>query len=717
MKIEINKLVKQNVFHEDFCNLEDNNVLDFGNKNIVVIYGPNGTGKTSFSNVLRKEKGTQYEISYRGNRYTSKDDLIVHTISDQNGRNIIEGETQDFILGDNIKREYELKTKIEESYLSLFKKTLPSILKKDYNITTKNTNLDKYFKDENLFNFVSDIANTKSKGKNIAREDFVQFFVAQKKIDVPEFEEDKMSFFITSINEKNSSVKLIVDYEFSLNDDEKNVVKIEENNEAISILNKFSYLDECLICDSDINSEELISKKERNIEVVSKKLTPEQKELAGQLISGLPLSDPFKTRDRVREAIAHSDRESINRLVEEFRFYAEIIPLLITNQFIDEVDKTGLITDFDEYSKLIEGKLEFENDDILFIEKFLSESLDRPISLERDEDHNIKLLLGGEEFLNKERVKLALSNGEQNFLSLAFELLKAKNAEQELIILDDPISSFDSIYKNKLAFAIIKFLSNKKSILLTHNTDLVKLLEHQVEKCFNLYYFNNTFDEVNGFVRINESEVEVVLYIHKLLELFRRDIKPEIIDERKFLVSVAPFLRGYCQIVGRNDYKNDITKIMHGYNNERINLSKIYNDVIGENVIEGSHHISAKDIIAFDVDDLKSIKSETFSLLEKTLRHSLTYLLLRLKVEADLVLKFNINTNKFDMLTQIITKSFNGRDKASIDNRVFFMSRKTLLNEFNHFDMDMNFFQPAIDITNKTLDKEKVSILERLDNL
>lgn len=130
MKIEINKLVKQNVFHEDFCNLEDNNVLDFGNKNIVVIYGPNGTGKTSFSNVLRKEKGTQYEISYRGNRYTSKDDLIVHTISDQNGRNIIEGETQDFILGDNIKREYELKTKIEESYLSLFKKTLPSILKK-----------------------------------------------------------------------------------------------------------------------------------------------------------------------------------------------------------------------------------------------------------------------------------------------------------------------------------------------------------------------------------------------------------------------------------------------------------------------------------------------------------------------------------------------------------------------------------------------------------
>ncbi|MEZ8436845.1 AAA family ATPase [Vibrio splendidus] len=494
-------------------------------------------------------------------------------------------------------------------------------------------------------------------------------------------------------------------------------MKIEENNEAISILNKFSYLDECLVCDSDINSEDLIRKKKSNIEVVSKKLTPEQKALAGQLISGLPLSDPFKTRDRVREAIAHSDRETINQLVDEFISYAEIIPLLIINKFIDEVGTTGLIKDFNDYSKLIEGKLEFENDDILFIEKFLSESLDRPISLERDEEHNIKLLLGGEEFLNKERVKLALSNGEQNFLSLAFELLKAKNAEQDLIVLDDPISSFDSIYKNKLAFAIIKFLSNKKSILLTHNTDLVKLLEHQVEKCFNLYYFNNTFDEMNGFLRINDNEVDVVLYIHKLLDLFRGDIKSEIIDEKKFLVSVAPFLRGYCQIAGYNDYKNDITKIMHGYNTEKVDLSKIYNEVIGGDVIKGSYHISAKDIIGFDVNDLNSIRSGKYSLLEKTLRHSLTYLFLRLRVEGDLVSKFNINTKKFDMLTKIITRSFNGKEKDDVDNRVFFMSRKTLLNEFNHFDMDMNFFQPAIDITNATLDKEKVSILERLDNI
>ena len=38
--------------------------------------------------------------------------------------------------------------------------------------------------------------------------------------------------------------------------------------------------------------------------------------------------------------------------------------------------------------------------------------------------------------------------------------------------------------------------------------------------------------------------------------------------------------------------------------------------------------------------------------------------------------------------------------------RVFFTSRKTLLNEFNHFEGNMNIFQPAIDINLMALRKE-----------
>jgi hypothetical protein len=69
------------------------------------------------------------------------------------------------------------------------------------------------------------------------------------------------------------------------------------------------------------------------------------------------------------------------------------------------------------------------------------------------------------------------------------------------------------------------------------------------------------------------------------------------------------------------------------------------------------------------------------------------------------------------MLSNIITKAFQGNDETSVNNRVFFLSRKTLLNEFNHFEMDMNIFQPAIDITNQSLAKEKEQILTKLSDI
>ena len=46
--------------------------------------------------------------------------------------------------------------------------------------------------------------------------------------------------------------------------------------------------------------------------------------------------------------------------------------------------------------------------------------------------------------------------------------------------------------------------------------------------------------------------------------------------------------------------------------------------------------------------------------------------------------------------------------------RVFFTSRKTLLNEFNHFEGNMNIFQPAIDITQAALQKEITDIESEL---
>ena len=60
--------------------------------------------------------------------------------------------------------------------------------------------------------------------------------------------------------------------------------------------------------------------------------------------------------------------------------------------------------------------------------------------------------------------------------------------------------------KNKIAFSIVKFLEDKKQIILTHNLDLVRLLEYQVNGCFNLYILNNIDGGRNGFIPVNSME-------------------------------------------------------------------------------------------------------------------------------------------------------------------------------------------------------------------
>ena len=95
----------------------------------------------------------------------------------------------------------------------------------------------------------------------------------------------------------------------------------------------------------------------------------------------------------------------------------------------------------------------------------------------------------------------SLSEGEKMIISLLYfiERCKGKFAKEEIekkkiIVIDDPISSFDSIYKNKIIYSIVKSLEGKSRIILTHNTDLIRLLEGQYNHSYHLYLLNNTLD-------------------------------------------------------------------------------------------------------------------------------------------------------------------------------------------------------------------------------
>lgn len=88
------------------------------------------------------------------------------------------------------------------------------------------------------------------------------------------------------------------------------------------------------------------------------------------------------------------------------------------------------------------------------------------------------------------------------------------------------------------------------------------------------------------------------------------------------------------------------------------------------------------------------------------------YLYLRLNVEKVLREKFPQETRYCELLGDFIYKALKGKKYQS--ERVKLTAKKTLLNEFNHYEGNLNIFQPAIDISDTNLEKEKNEILQIL---
>lgn len=713
-KLEFSELKKGTIFCDDFSDFIENNIIEFSKEGIAVLYGPNGIGKTSLTNILDCKQDTEFAAKFNDAEIIDKDDFF-HIIEDQNHRNIIKGDANDFLLGEDILKEIKLKKQIESDRKKIFEITLNQKLKTDYSISKIGSNLLKNIIDSKMNEFITNIVNSKSKGRKIDITDFIQFIDSLTLESIGEFDENKMNFLKKDFEETHSIISKILNIDSSQIKKDAHVAKIEKHEEAIKILEKFDDVEECIICDTAINPSELLNSKTQLKTAIFESLDDITKEILENVIDLIDTAnDPFNIKLIFLEAIKNENKALVNDLKTEIDEYFTIFNKQINNLFVDCLSDTNLKYDCDEYNELLSHRLEFSEEDIGFIEMMINEHIEKNIELKRDENNNLKLLLGNDELMNQERDNLSLSTGEQNFISLAFELLKAKKSDKKIIILDDPISSFDSIYKNKIVYCIIKFLEDKTQIILTHNTDLIKLMEHQKKNCFNLYLFNNFETAENGFIWVNPEEQDILLYLDQLLNLFRKDVINEINNEKMFLISMIPFMRGYVKILNNSTINEKLTDLMHGYNDKIINITEIYNNLFDTN-IETEYNISVNDIIELDISNIEILKSDTgYKLLSKTLKHSLTYFYLRLKVENKLCKQYNINTNQNSMLSQIVLKAFGDSDG---DKRIFLMSRKTLINEFNHFEGNMNIFQPAIDISDSSLEKEKKDILDFLDEL
>lgn len=722
-KIIFEEIKNKDIFGVDYQNFVKNNEIDFSKNQIVVLYGPNGTGKTSLVKVLSSEAETDVKYTYGGKSYTDGTQFFV--INDQNNRNIIQGETKDFLLGDNIRKEFELQKYIEHEYKRLCDDSI-SILKNNYKISSgRSKSIECFSALVNIQDIIKDLMNNKSKGSKTGVDKYISELDKHIGITIPEYEEEKLDYIISDLSENNPLIIEIESIDVSKLANNSHIKEVEENTEAIRILSRFNYKQQCIVCDTEgIDYENLLDKKTKNIESIKKTLDAKTKKIVEQIISNIREKDPFRIKDIMLGAVETGDLSEVLELKSSIEGYKNILVNKIIKELVEVYQSSEIKIKNEEYQTMISQKPDITEEDFLYIEHIISSNMSKKLEIIRDDNKNIKIVLEDKDFLGVVREELPLSSGEQNFLSLTFEFLKAKNSNKSIVILDDPISSFDSIYKNKIAYAIVKMLHNKNRIILTHNIDLLRLLDGQFKKCFKLYLFNNTQGEENGFISLSSDERDMLINLDELLNTFRGKIFKHIRNKELFLISLIPFMRGYSTIINDTTIKEELTQLMHGYKIGTVDIAKCYIDLFGnkDNIIPSSCLMSVNDILAKSFDGQEIVNKEEYPLLNRTLLHSFTYLFLRLLIEKKLVSKYNIDTESkggAKQLGQIISKAFpeNSSNSDDMNNRIFLTTKKTLLNEFNHFEGNMSIFQPAIDITDQILEKEKTEILEFISKL
>lgn len=724
--IEFNKIENKHIFAPEYENFVENNTIEFSAQNIAVVYGPNGTGKTSLIRAILGEKDTSIKYQFNNTKYSDGSQFFV--IQDQNNRNIIQGKVEDFLLGDKIKQETELYEQIQNEYSQICKEST-EILRDKYKITTTKDKIIGWIDTqlEGFSSLVKDLVNRQSKGSKFGVDNYIRVLEEYKTKHAQGYEEDKFYFIINDFGSKDSVIEKIEMLKLDEIICNPRVRKVEENEDALSILNKFKNRSQCIVCDTDnIDSEALIEKKTKSRDDILSKLDDQMRGIVEEINRRLQVDDPFLMKESIFNAIETNNIESVKSLNTAIKAYKEIICSNIIADFV-EIYKNSQIKDrYDKYTKLINEKIEISEEDVLFIQSIINYSMNKKLHIERGDDKNIKITLDNSEFIGRDRNTLPLSTGEQNFLSLTFEFLKAKKSLKPIVILDDPISSFDSIYKNKIVYAVVKILASKKRIILTHNTDLLRLLDGQYKNCYNLYLFNNTEGGVNGFIRLNKQESRMTIDITELLDFLRgksfhgkhNDID-SVKDKYLFQLALIPFMRGYASFIDDTYCKQNLTSLMHGYKTEEVDISDIYNKLFGNKNFE-STIISVNDILKIKIDSKAEIvDKEKYPILNHTLIHTLTYLYLRLTVEKGLIDKYGIDIDPSSplQLGVIIDKAFPEKNANTIQKRVELTTKKTLLNEFNHFEGNMNLFQPAIDITDTMLEKEREEIIQFLNNL
>ena len=575
---------------------------------------------------------------------------------------------------------------------------------------------------------------------------------------VIQYDKEKLGFFTAGYG-KDGIVDKILGLDIAKVTHVEEIRDVERHTNALRILGKFIDSHTCIVCDTEgIDPDVLYKRKSEAKAKIIRSLDKTTKNIVEGILKTIDDADPFGIRPALYALIENGDAGLFEGVCEEFGAYYESM----CNEFINELkaqydceveygtEEKDNLTDrgflwvYRRYLNLIsDDTVGFTGNDEKFIRMAVADLMRKDISLkvvEGDNGRRLALYLDGGALLGQERNTLPLSTGEQNFISLAFELLRAKRSKKSIIVLDDPISSFDSIYKNKVAYLIVSMLRNdnkkkQRCILLTHNIDLLRVLDAQIEGCFSLYIMGNGAHSENGFFPVSVAEKDMLLYASSVMKALRDELLPEdILDEEMYLISIVPFVRGVARIHGYDKSFERLSQIMHGTLTKSVNISAAYKWIITRRIKKETGKSACNGYVPHGRTMLTSDKvikrirewrisgcpdilnPGKYGLLNKALKHIASFMYLRMYAEKVLCSKFGIDGS--DMLFgNICSKAmekartmYPSRSEEIMEWKAGLMSKKALVNDFNHFEGSLSIFFPAIDVSDEVLQRESDSI-------
>ena len=265
-------------------------------------------------------------------------------------------------------------------------------------------------------------------------------------------------------------------------------------------------------------------------------------------------------------------------------------------------------------------------------------------------------------------------------------------------------------------------LKDKKVIVLTHNLELVRLLHEQHQDCFNLYMLAASEGGLNGFEPVNRNEMRLLLYANNLPKLLLDHGSLGIKDNEAFLISLIPYIRSWANLTGKSEAYEQCCALMHCKHQDTlpVEITPLFNEVFEADLI-GDTAVLPSDLAAKNLETLPEtiVDEDLYPLLNRTLVHNYVFYLLRLKVEHALLsycpdASLPSRPKLYNYIRACLRDGENGNEKRWHRKM---LSKKTLLNSFSHYEWNVNVFQPAIDISEKTLTSEIREVLAMVDEI